>query len=64
MILLSKLDATVVLVNLESIKYFEATPDTLVHFLNGDTMLVRESLQEVEQRIRNYHRDVFNNPVH
>ena len=62
MILLSKLDTTVILVNLESIKYFEATPDTLLHFLNGDTLLVRESLQEVGARVRKYHKDVFNNP--
>ena len=57
MILVTKLDRSSVLLNLESVKFFEKSPDTIVFFLNGDTMIIRESLEEVqrlvtEQRVR------------
>lgn len=54
MILLTRLDKSKVLINLEAIKYAEATPDTLISFLNGDSIMVRESLEELEQRVINY----------
>lgn len=49
MVLLTKLDGTKVLVNFENIKYFESTGDTRVIFSNGDTMIVKETLQEVKE---------------
>jgi flagellar protein FlbD len=52
--LLTRLDKSKVLINLEAIKYAEATPDTLISFLNGDSIMVRESLEELEQRVINY----------
>lgn len=51
MILLTKLDNSMLLLNIESVKYMEATPDTLIFFMNGDTVIVRESLDEVVQRV-------------
>ena len=47
MILLTKLDKTPILVSVEAIKYLEPVPDTLISFLNGDLVLVRESVHEV-----------------
>lgn len=49
MLLLTKLDKTRVLVTLETIKYIEETPDTLIRFLNGESVIVRESLDEVSR---------------
>jgi flagellar protein FlbD len=54
LILLTRLDKSKVLINVEAIKFAEATPDTLITFLNGDSILVRESLEELEQRVINY----------
>lgn len=54
MILLTRLDKTKLLVNLESIKYIESTPDTLVTFLNGDTIIVLESLEDIEKAVIDY----------
>lgn len=54
MILLTRLDNSKLLVNLETVKYIEATPDTLIFFLNGDSMIVRESLEEIDQRVLEY----------
>ena len=47
MIFLTKLDKSRVLVAVESIKFIESTPDTLVRFLNGDMLIVMEGLEEV-----------------
>ena len=49
MLLLTKLDKTRVLVTLETIKYIEETPDTLVRFLNGESIIVRESLEQISR---------------
>ncbi len=59
MILLTRLDKSRVLVNIETVKFFESTPDTVVIFLNGDSMIVTESLEEVEARVIEYKRKVL-----
>ena len=54
MITLTRLDKSKILVNLETIRWVESTPDTLVTFTNGDSVIVRESLQEIEDRVIEY----------
>lgn len=54
MILLTRLDKSKVLVNLETVKFIESTPDTLISFVNGDSVMVRESLEEIDQRVLDY----------
>ena len=54
MILLTRLDNSSVLVNLETVKFFEATPDTIIVFVNGDSLIVRESLEEIDRRVVEY----------
>lgn len=51
MILLTKLDKQKVLVLIDSIKYVEATPDTLIRFINGDMLIVSESLQQISDLV-------------
>jgi len=53
-ILLTRLDKTKLLVNLETIKFIEETPDTLISFVNGDTIMVLETLEEIEQSVLKY----------
>jgi len=53
MIILTKLDKSPILVNLETIKYAESVPDTVIRFLNGDSVIVLESLDEIERRVLN-----------
>lgn len=60
MILLTRLDKSKVLVNIETVKFFESTPDTLVIFINGDSLIVSESLEEIEARVVEYKRKVLN----
>ena len=47
MIFLTKLDKSRVLVTLANLKYIEATPDTLLRFVNGDMLIVCETLDEI-----------------
>ncbi len=61
MIALSKLDSKNVLISLDTIKYIESTPDTLVFFINGDSLIVRESLEEVQRRVVEYKARVLKN---
>ncbi len=59
MISLTKLDNARILVNLETIKYIETMPDTVVRFVNGDSVIVRESLEEVELRVIKFKKQVL-----
>lgn len=37
------------MVNIEVIKYIEAVPDTVIFFLNGDSLIVLESIDNIMQ---------------
>ncbi len=54
MILLTKLDKSKVLVSLDNIKFVESTPDTLVRFVNGDMLIVSESLDEITRLVQDF----------
>jgi len=58
MITVTRLDKRVVVLNAELIKMIEATPDTIITLINGDTMLVRESVDEVVHRAIDYARQI------
>ena len=58
MITLTRLDQRVVVLNAELIKMIEATPDTIITLINGDTVVVRESVDEVVHRAIEYARQV------
>ena len=58
MIVLTKLNKVPVVVNAELIKIIESTPDTLITLVNGDHMMVRESVDEVVQRAIDYARQI------
>lgn len=50
MILLTKYDNTKILVHLDSVKCIEASSDTRVFFMNGDMIMVKESLIEIQSK--------------
>jgi uncharacterized protein YlzI (FlbEa/FlbD family) len=54
MILLTKLDNSKILVNLETIKYLEAVPDTLIFFTNGDSVMVQETMTAISEAVMRY----------
>ncbi len=54
MIRLSRLNGDEFILNAELIRYVERCPDTLITMTNGETLMVRESLDEVVRRAVTY----------
>ncbi len=60
LIILTKLDNRKVLLNIETVKYVESIPDTLVLFINGESVIVKESLDEITEKIVEFKAKVLN----
>jgi len=58
MITVTRLDKRVVVLNADLIKMIESTPDTIITFINGDTVIVRDSVDEVVRHAIDYQRQV------
>lgn len=58
MITVTRLDRRVVVINAELVKMIEAAPDTIITLINGDTIIVRESVDEVVSRAVDYARQI------
>ncbi len=58
MITVTRLDKRVVVLNADLIKMLEATPDTIITLISGDTLVVRDSVDEVVRRAIDYQRQV------
>ncbi len=58
MITVTRLDERVVVINAELIKMIETTPDTIITLINGDTLIVRENVDEVVRRAIDYARQI------
>lgn len=58
MITLTRLDDRILVVNAEQIKIIESKPDTIITLLNGETLIVRESVEEVVARAIDYARQI------
>lgn len=59
MILLTKLDNHKILVNLETVKYLEAVPDTLIFFTNGESIMVKESLDDIAKAVAKFQAEIL-----
>jgi uncharacterized protein YlzI (FlbEa/FlbD family) len=58
MIFVTRLDDSHMLVNVEKIKSVCSTPDTVITFTDDDHMMVREGLEELNERIIDYKRAI------
>ncbi len=58
MIFLTRLNKRPVVLNAEVIKMIECTPDTLITLVNGDHIVVTESVDEVVAKAIDYQRQV------
>ncbi len=58
MITVTRLNERVIVLNADQIKMIEATPDTIITLINGDTLIVRESVDEIVKRSIDYQRQV------
>ena len=58
MITVTRLNNRVVVLNAELIKMIESTPDTIITLINGDTIIVREPVEEIVSKAVEYARQV------
>lgn len=58
MIKLTRLNNQIVVVNPDHIYAADAVPDTVLHLIGGETILVRESLDELIERAIDYRRRI------
>lgn len=62
MIKLTRLNKTILIVNAELIEFVEATPDTIIKLTTGQKLIVRESVDEVVDRVVEFKRKIFLGP--
>ena len=58
MIAVTRINGSEFVVNAELIKLLESTPDTMITLLNGEKLIVKESVQEVVKRAIEYGRSL------
>jgi len=58
MIRVTRLDKREIMLNAELIRSVEAAPDTIITLINGDLMIVRESVEQIMERCIEYARVV------
>ena len=58
MIKVTRLNDSVMVINVEKIQSLQSTPDTVITFTNRDKIMVKEPIEEVSQRIVEYRRKV------
>ncbi len=59
MIQLTRLNNARLAVNCDLIKYVEAAPDTVITLLNGEKLIVRETTEQVVERVRDFRRSIL-----
>lgn len=62
MIFLKLINGTEIVLNSDLIEFVEATPDTVVSLSNGKKFIVRESVQEVIDRVVEFRRRIASGP--
>ena len=58
MIEVTRLDDSKMVVNVELIQSLQATPDTVITFTTRERMMVKESVEELSERILRYQRSI------
>ena len=61
MIKVTRLNDSVLMVNVDRIQSLQAIPETVITFTNNDKIMVKEPLEEVSQRIVEYQRTINSN---
>ncbi len=59
MIQLTRLNNSRLAVNSDLIKYVEQAPDTVITLLSGEKLLVRETTEQVIERVRDFRRSIL-----
>jgi flagellar protein FlbD len=63
MIKVTRLNDSTLMINVDMIQSLQAIPETVITFTNNDKIMVKEPLEEVSQKIVEYQRTIYSNPV-
>ena len=65
MILVTRLNGSIIYINAELVQQIEPTPDTVITLINNQKLVVKESADVVIHRIIEYRRQVMGDlPIH
>ena len=56
MIQMTRFDQKIVYINPEIIESLESVPDTLITFINGKKLLVKENIEQIKEQFITYQR--------
>ncbi|CUU06071.1 flagellar protein FlbD [Candidatus Thermokryptus mobilis] len=56
MIKVTRLNGQEIVINADLIEYLEASPDTIIALINGKKIMVKESVDEVIEKVTEYRR--------
>ena len=59
MIQLTRLNGQPIMVNADLIESVEPTPDTVITLVSGNKLIVRDSMDDIEQRIIAFKRKIY-----
>jgi flagellar protein FlbD len=62
MIALRRLNGQPIMVNADLIESIETTPDTVVTLTSGNKLVVRDSMEEIRDRIIEFKRKIYGPP--
>lgn len=60
---LRRLNNQPIMVNADLIESLESTPDTVVTLVSGNKLIVRDTMEEIRDRIVDYKRKIFGQTV-
>ena len=63
MISLTRINDTPIVLNAELIEFVEANPDTIVSLSNGHKYLVKDTVDEVVEKVKEYKRSILIGPL-
>jgi len=59
MIALTRLNGQPIMVNADLIESVETTPDTVITLVSGNKLIVRDSMETIQQRIIEFKRKIY-----
>ena len=63
MIYLTRLNKSIIVLNSDLIEFVEALPDTIITLTTGQKIIVKESVDEIVEKVKDYKRYIFQKPI-
>ena len=63
MIHLTRLNESKIVLNSDLIEFVEALPDTIITLTTGKKIIVKESVDEIVEMVKDYKRYIFQKPI-